>query len=71
MGHTSPTPALPCIAAPGADAALMFDVLARSIADLPDRDRDILRLKGLVRITPAAYLAVPTPPTPAALGLCD
>ena len=49
----------------------MFDIVAAAIAALPRADRDILRLKGLVRIEPAAYLAVPTPPSPADLGMPD
>ncbi len=69
VGQTDPTPGLPYIAAPGADAALLFQIISAAIAALPAPDRARLRLRGLTRIDPAAYLAVPTPPTPAALGL--
>ena len=71
VGHTTPTPALPYIAGPGADAGPLFRIVSRAIAGLDDADRRTLRLKGLVRIDPEAYHAVPTPPTPAALGLAE
>lgn len=65
VAHTSPTtPVLPYIAAKGADAALYFDVTRAAIAALSQDDRDTLHLRGLVRIAPESYLAVPTPPTP-------
>lgn len=71
VGRTDPTPALPYIAAPGVDADRMFDIVSAAIADLPAPDRRILRIKGLTRIAPAEYLAVPIPPTPAELGLAE
>ena len=69
VGHTPPTPGLPYIAAPGANAALLFQIVTQAIAALPDADRSILRLKGLIQIPAETYLAVPTPPTPADLGM--
>ena len=69
IGHTPPTPGLPYIAALGTDAARVFDIITGAIAALTEPDRIILRLRGLIRIEPAAYLAIPTPPTPASLGL--
>lgn len=69
VGHTTPTPVLPYITALTQDAAAMFPVVAQAISSLPAADRATLRLKGLVAIPPEAYLAVPTPPTPAELGL--
>ena len=69
VATTDPTPGLPYIAALGTDAAMMFDGIASAITALPGPDRATLRLKGLIRIAPAAYLAIPTPPTPAALGM--
>ncbi|MBI1173263.1 PhnD/SsuA/transferrin family substrate-binding protein [bacterium] len=69
VGQTEPTPGLPYIAARGSDAVTLFDVVARAIAALTPQDRDTLCLRGLVRIPAEAYLAVPTPPTPADLGL--
>ena len=71
IGHTTPTPGLPYIAAAGTDAPRLFDIIADAIAALPGPDRATLRLQGLVHIPPEAYLCVPTPPTPAALGLPD
>ena len=71
VDRTAPTPGLPYIAALGRDGGLMFDIVATAIAALPRADRAILRLRGLVRIEPAAYLAVPIPPTPAELGLSE
>ncbi len=69
VGHTTPTPVLPYITALSRDAEAMFPVVAEAIAALPEADRARLRLKGLVAIPAEAYLAVPTPPTPAELGL--
>lgn len=69
VGATLPTPGLPYIAAPGSNGPLLFAIVERAIAGLPDADRRILRLKGLVAIAAETYLAVPTPPTPAALGM--
>ena len=71
VDETDPTPGLPYISAPGADAGLMFQVVERAINALPEADRRILRLRGLVRIEPATYLAIPIPPTPADLGMPD
>lgn len=68
VGQTDPTPGLPYIAAKGADAALIFQIIAQSIASLSPQDRDILCLRGIVHIAPETYLAVPTPPTLAGLG---
>lgn len=64
---TDPTPGLPYIAAAGADAAATFDAVAEAIAALSPADRETLQLRGLIRIAPEAYLAVPTPPAPEGL----
>lgn len=64
VGQTDPTPGLPFIAGPGADAAATFDAVAEAIAGLSDADRAATGLRGLIRIAPEAYLAVPTPPAP-------
>jgi ABC-type phosphate/phosphonate transport system substrate-binding protein len=61
---TDPTPGLPFITAPGRDPEPIFAALTDAIAALEPQDRAILRLKGLVRIPLAAYLAVPNPPSP-------
>ena len=69
VGATDPTPGLPYISALGVDVDLMFGVIAAAIAALPEADKTALCLRDLVRIEPAAYLAVPTPPTPFDLGM--
>lgn len=61
---TDPTPGLPYITAAGQDPEPIFAALAEAIAALPASDRATLRLKGLVRIPLASYLAVPNPPSP-------
>ena len=63
-----PTPVLPYITAKGADAALYFRVTAAAIAALSAADRATLHLKGLIAIPASAYLAVPTPPSPAQIA---
>lgn len=69
VGLTDPTPGLPYISALGADADVMFDVIASAIAALPATDKTALCLRGVVKIDAQAYLAVPTPPTPIDLGM--
>lgn len=64
VASTAPTPALPYIAAAGADGAATFDALVAAVADLSPEDRDTLSLRGVTRIGAERYLAVPTPPTP-------
>jgi ABC-type phosphate/phosphonate transport system substrate-binding protein len=66
---TAPTPALPYIAAAGADRVAILAALRAAIAGLAAADRDTLCLHGVVEIPAAAYLAVPTPPPPAQFGL--
>lgn len=63
-GMTPPTPGLPLITAKGNDPALIFRAVAEAIAALAQEDRAALRLRGLVAIPAAAYLAVPNPPAP-------
>jgi ABC-type phosphate/phosphonate transport system substrate-binding protein len=64
VGLTDPTPGLPLITAAGRDPAPLFDAMGKAIAALSPEDRAILRLKGLVRIAEASYLAVPNPAAP-------
>lgn len=64
VAHTAPTPALPYIAAAGADADATHAALADAVAALSADDREALSLRGVVRIATQAYLAVPIPPTP-------
>lgn len=71
VGMTDPTPGLPYISAAGADAGLMFAVVAQAMADLPTPDRSALGLHGIIAIPAQSYLAVPTPPTPAQFAPAD
>lgn len=64
VGATDPTPGLPYICAPGLDAAAILAAVGEAIPMLPPADRDILRLKGVLKLAPDAYLAVPTPASP-------
>lgn len=64
VARTAPTPGLPLIAGPAADAAATFDAVAEAIAALVPEDRDTLHLRGLTRIAAADYLAIPNPPPP-------
>ena len=64
IGRTAPTPVLPYITAKGRDTGPLFSAIEAAIADLSAADRALLHLKGIVRIEPAAYLSVPTPPGP-------
>ena len=65
---THPTPGLPYIAGPGADADTMLAVIAAAIDRLTPEDRSLLHLRGIVRIPAAAYLSMPIPPAPGAMG---
>ncbi len=62
VGMTDPTPGLPFIAAGGMDAAVLFRAISTAIAALSAADRSATRMRGIVAISPQAYLAVPTPP---------
>lgn len=68
VGETPPTPALPYIAAAGADGPAIFAALDGAISALSDDDRDILHLRGLVAVPAEAYLAIRNPPPPAQFG---
>jgi ABC-type phosphate/phosphonate transport system substrate-binding protein len=61
---TDPTPGLPCITALGRDPKPIFDAVSEAVAALDAQDRDILRLKGVVRLPVTDYLMVPNPPSP-------
>jgi hypothetical protein len=61
---TDPTPGLPFITSAAQDPDPIFAAMADAIAALQPQDRALLRLKGLVRIPVATYLAVPNPPSP-------
>ncbi|MEP1587280.1 MAG: PhnD/SsuA/transferrin family substrate-binding protein [Tateyamaria sp.] len=59
--RTDPTPALPFITAQGRDTAPIATAIKRAIASLAHEDRHDLRLKGLIQIPKADYLALPIP----------
>ncbi|MES2817061.1 MAG: PhnD/SsuA/transferrin family substrate-binding protein [Pseudomonadota bacterium] len=61
---TDPTPGLPFITAAGRDPAPVFDAVSEAISALSAADRDILRLRGFVRLPVPDYLAVPNPLPP-------
>lgn len=67
-GATVPTPALPYIAGPGADADAVADALEGAIAALPAATRAALHLRGIVRLPAAAWLALPLPVPPESGG---
>lgn len=69
VARTAPTPGLPYIAATGVDSGMMFTLVGAAIADLEPGDRDLLMLRGLIRIPGADYLAVATPPSPEQIAL--
>ena len=62
---TAPTPGLPYITGPDADAERMYEAIVAAIERLAAADRAALSLEGLVQIPQDAYLAVPNPPTSA------
>ncbi|NEY92178.1 phosphate/phosphite/phosphonate ABC transporter substrate-binding protein [Tabrizicola oligotrophica] len=64
VARTAPTPALPYIAAKGADTGATFAALADAVAALSPGERETLSLRGVVRIAAERYLAVPIPPSP-------
>lgn len=64
VGLTDPTPGLPFITSTGRDPQPIFDAVSEAISALDDGTKAALRLKGLVKIAAADYLAVPNPPAP-------
>lgn len=64
VGTTEPTPALPYITAKGQEAEAIRAAVSAAIARLDPMDRARLRLRGIVAIPAADYLAVPIPPAP-------
>ena len=68
VAETAPSPALPYIAARGADRAATAEALAEAIAALTAADGATLHLQGLIDLPVQVYLAVPTPPPPAHFG---
>ena len=68
VGATEPTPALPYITAKGRNAVAIYAGVAAAIDRLSPQDRARLRLRGIVAIPAADYLAVPIPPAPDQIG---
>ncbi len=66
IGTTAPTPALPYITAASRDPEPLRAALARAVAALSPADLAALHLRGIEFLPESAYLAVPTPPPPAA-----
>jgi ABC-type phosphate/phosphonate transport system substrate-binding protein len=64
IGRTDPTPGLPYVTAATRDPAPVAAAIDQAIARLDADDREILHLKGLIRIPASAYLALPIPPHP-------
>lgn len=59
---TEPTPGLPLITGANQDADAVFEAVSMSIETMSDEDKNLLGIKGLVRIPKAKYLALETPP---------
>ena len=62
--RTEPAPALPFIAARGADGDAIRRALGAAFAALAPRDRGTLAMRGLVALPASTYLALPLPPAP-------
>ena len=61
IARTEPSPGLPYITSKTTNRATLAHVVAAAIDDIDLGDRRTLRLKSLVQIPAAAYLAVPNP----------
>lgn len=59
---TEQTPGLPLITSKTSDADTIFHAVELAIQHLAQHDRDLLSLRGLVRIPKAEYLKIPNPP---------
>ncbi len=68
VARTPPTPATPFITAASRDPEPIRSALALAISALPDADRALLDLHGLVEIPEDAYRATPLPPDPEAIA---
>lgn len=65
LDWTKPTPGLPFITAARNDPDIVFEALSHGIRDLDPVDRDMLGLRGIVRIPKQNYLDIPNPPSDA------
>ncbi|MEY4981862.1 MAG: hypothetical protein RIR62_128 [Pseudomonadota bacterium] len=64
IGATDPTPGLPYVCALAVDAGAVLAAVESAIPALSPQDRALLRLKRIVQLPPAAYLAVASPAIP-------
>lgn len=62
LEYTTPTPALPYITGPQHNPTLIYEAVSEALSTLDATDREALDLRGLVKIEPSKYLAVPNPP---------
>ncbi len=65
IARTPPTPGLPLITAGGRASGPLAHAVSTAIADIGREDRTRLGLVRLVDLPKSAYLAQPTPPSPA------
>jgi ABC-type phosphate/phosphonate transport system substrate-binding protein len=66
VGRSAPTPGMALITAFPEFLPALRNAVTRGIADLSDLQRRTLGIRGFVKSSRAAYLAVPIPPTPEA-----
>ena len=59
---TDPTPGLPLITSQDNDPEIIFDAVSDAISQLTEPDRQLLGLKGIVKIPKEKYLAIQNPP---------
>lgn len=64
VGWTDPTPGLPYICATATDADAVLAAISEAIPLLSSADRDRLRLKSVLKLSPESYLAVASPAAP-------
>lgn len=64
IDRTEPTPALPYITSAAENPAAIADALDAALRTLDPAHRTALHLNGIERLSPADYLAIPTPPGP-------
>ena len=62
--RTEPTPGLPFITSRAVDPKPIAAAVTRAISGLSAEDREILMLKGFVKIPEDTYRAIPIPPLP-------
>ena len=65
IAKSRPTPALPFVTSGTTPKPSLFEALQTAIGILSERDREILCLQGVKKISAEAYLALPVPEMPA------